>query len=738
MLTSMSIAALLLTLAPAVSVQTLLPEMTDMMHLTERPNPAYTTAQASSYDRKSNPGPNSDPFANADAGQFLRTERTEGRTEYVMADLKGPGAAVRVWSANPAGTVRFYFDGEPKARIEHKMVDLLSGKVAPFTPPFAYGAAQGFNLYFPLPYAKSLKVTVDDTDENRARALYYHVGFRSYAAGTAVKTFTLEDLRTNSAAIARTRNLLNNPQSTLPKKLKVLKDGPHVLKPHTQSVTLIQGSGTIRELKIKVAFPIIQTIRAMDWSDPHQPHNVLRSVLLSLSIDGKRTVSAPLGDFFGTAPGINPVNTLPFEVRQDGTLICRLPIPYRRELLVTLQNTGQATVPLSMTLRHQNGAPQGGFYTLHTNWKLNKGSTRPMRDMNFLNTTGEGYWVGSNLHIANPTPTWWGEGDEKVYVDNEAFPSTFGTGTEDYYGYAWCSPQLFNRPYHSQPRCDGPGNFGHSNVNRWHILDPIPYRTAIRFDMEMWHWQEVEATFAHTAFWYAPPSQQPALLSLKDLLPPELKPAAPVAGALEGEKLRIIAKTGGTTENQGGFWELSAGEQLWWKQPQIGEKLVLAIPVKEAGTYELIGNFCRATDYGIHKMRLNGNEIAPIDFYGTGVSWKKHSLGTFELKAGDATLEIECLGKRSEAAPGNMFGLDYLLLERKSVATSAKVHLDRLFARVGGSYRIEGRLSGKVTEPVLASVRFESALALLLNQLNATYTVEGGTYTIRGSGGPPP
>ena len=35
---------------------------------------------------------------------------------------------------------------------------------------------------------------------------------------------------------------------------------------------------------------------------------------------------------------------------------------------------------------------------------------------------------------------WWGEGDEKFFVDGEKFPSTFGTGSEDYFGYAWCHP----------------------------------------------------------------------------------------------------------------------------------------------------------------------------------------------------------------------------------------------------------------------------------------------------------
>ena len=33
------------------------------------------------------------------------------------------------------------------------------------------------------------------------------------------------------------------------------------------------------------------------------------------------------------------------------------------------------------------------------------------------------------LHVWNPRGGWWGEGDEKFFVDGEKFPSTFGTGS---------------------------------------------------------------------------------------------------------------------------------------------------------------------------------------------------------------------------------------------------------------------------------------------------------------------
>jgi len=79
---------------------------------------------------------------------------------------------------------------------------------------------------------------------------------------------------------------------------------------------------------------------------------------------------------------------------------------------------------------------------------------------------GRGRFVGVNLHVWNPNPFgkvvkvlnidaqrfsprihgtmlaaargwWWGEGDEKFFVDGEKMPSTFGTGSEDYFAHAW-------------------------------------------------------------------------------------------------------------------------------------------------------------------------------------------------------------------------------------------------------------------------------------------------------------
>jgi hypothetical protein len=101
-----------LAAAEAIDVKSLLKEMVDLENLAERPQPFFIEATASSYSRDSHKGGEA-WFANGDVGQYVRTETNDGRKEHVLADLKGPGAIARIWSANPRdrAIARFYFDG---------------------------------------------------------------------------------------------------------------------------------------------------------------------------------------------------------------------------------------------------------------------------------------------------------------------------------------------------------------------------------------------------------------------------------------------------------------------------------------------------------------------------------------------------------------------------------------------------------------------------------------------------
>ncbi len=117
--------------------------------------------------------------------------------------------------------------------------------------------------------------------------------------------------------------------------------------------------------------------------------------------------------------------------------------------------------------------------------------TRPFQDWHIATLEGTGQQVGTLLDVENPPGVaWWGEGDEKIFVDGESFPSLFGTGTEDYFGYAWSQTETFAHAYHAQTRAPASGFAGLFSMNRFLVLDPVPFERSLRFDLEIWHWSD--------------------------------------------------------------------------------------------------------------------------------------------------------------------------------------------------------------------------------------------------------
>ena len=149
------------------------------------------------------------------------------------------------------------------------------------------------------------------------------------------------------------------------------------------------------------------------------------------------------------------------------------------------------------------------------------------------------------------------------------------------------------------------------------------------------------------------------------------KAGTTIPGALEGEGLKVLNKTGGNAKPQGmgGFGaEWSGGSQLWWTGAKPGQKLTLALPVQEKGKYTLKAALTMARDYGVIDVSLDDKPVAtgwdgyngPKVIHSDELDW-----GTHELSAGEHQLTITITGKHADAAPGYMVGLDYLRLEKK-------------------------------------------------------------------------
>ena len=158
----------------------------------------------------------------------------------------------------------------------------------------------------------------------------------------------------------------------------------------------------------------------------------------------------------------------------------------------------------------------------HANWRPDdvRPGTPPV-DWNFIDITGQGVFVGDAWTVLDIQPgTWWGEGDEKIYVDSEydgaKFPGIFGTGTEDYYGWAGgvvpTRTDEFNNPYLANVRVGGLDGYtlGYNINTRIRALDAIPFTQRLVFDMESSFGTDIRNPwnllgYSAAVFWYALP-----------------------------------------------------------------------------------------------------------------------------------------------------------------------------------------------------------------------------------------
>jgi hypothetical protein len=317
----------------------------------------------------------------------------------------------------------------------------------------------------------------------------------------------------------------------------------------------------------------------------------------------------------------------------------------------------------------------------HATWREEREiATRPMKDWNFVTLRGEGVVVGDSLTITNPVEAWWGEGDEKIYVDGAAFPQHFGTGTEDYYGYAWCCPDPFQSAFHAQVRSDGHAygnNYGTAAVARLRSLDAIPFRESFKMDMEVWHWSDTRVSQSCVVYFYARPgvtkNVKADIANVRLDVPraPALPPPLVIEGAVELESARVVRSSADLAFGaQGGFgpslW--SRGQHLWVRATKVGDFIELFVPGEGRSRLEL--HATRSWDYAVIGVSVGGQQVlGELDLFnataravaGTGPV----DLGTHTPRDGGFVVRFEVVGRneRSES-PGTYFGVDCVRVEQ--------------------------------------------------------------------------
>ena len=504
----------------------LLNRLTDLRYLSLPPEKGEKGGCISSYDRASQYDSTAERYiawdANNDGSGCIR-KLEDG--SIVAFECKGPGVIWRIWSALPKnGPIRIYFDDDPAPTVTMPFIawfETEPGDIPPLNlPELSTRLSRGYNCFIPVPFQKYCRVELGPNWGE-----YYHFTYTRFPKGTQMPPFAERFSHDGKIALAETdRTLYNRGEHN---RSVGSRWQANIAAGQTTCLYQQDGAGAIEELRL---FP--DGLRDVQWS--------LRQIILRVFWDGqsKPAIEAPLGDFFGGAPGYAHYRSLPMSMEQEA-FSCRFFMPFLHGCRIELENMSEETQEVRILVRLAETVPQNETMRFHTKWhrgcwdglnksRFEKGGDR-WPDWPLLRVQGaRGRFCGVHMHIFNAwqepkavaeswwygkwdrknVDWWWGEGDEKFFVDGETFPSTFGTGSEDYIGYAWAAEPPFAR-FDSAYACMNAmpmnGN-GHTGVSRFQIADNVPFQHSFEAYIEKYkndQWGDANTCiYAVTPFWY--------------------------------------------------------------------------------------------------------------------------------------------------------------------------------------------------------------------------------------------
>lgn len=264
--------------------------------------------------------------------------------------------------------------------------------------------------------------------------------------------------------------------------------------------------------------------------------NHYRECLLRMTWDHAEhaSVLVPLGDFFCLGNGrVNSFESLLFTASANRNnmhaggvaLNCYAPMPFRKHAKIELINqsnevhgqyfyvdyeTYDQPLPEDVGYFHaefRRTNPFGGWgHEITVNHPeadaANTGRQAWEHNYVILETKGQGHYLGCNLSVSNFQGTWWGEGDDMIWVDGYKWPpDVHGTGSEDYLNQAWGMQD--NAYLRNGSSIHEQFNHGYQTSYVFHIENPVRFSREIKVTIEHGHANHLGNEMSSVAYWYA-------------------------------------------------------------------------------------------------------------------------------------------------------------------------------------------------------------------------------------------
>jgi hypothetical protein len=427
--------------------------------------------------------------------------RLQPNQTLVLVDLQGAGYLTHVWATAKWNDewISFYFDGETKPSIEGKWTDIFApsnsttGTISrlPIALEKLPTGACAFNCYIPMPFKKSVKVTLTNRAATEIADTYFifdyllrpenevpdcHLRYApesktfSYAGPDADEQF--DPLRNRSAELATDFDEYGGGGGGANRFLAPGKE---------EQVFDISGAGVVDSLTLECKTPSAAKVR----------------IFYDDSKDA--AIDCRLDKLFGK------IDCMVLQ-RKGDRYTFHLPMPFRQRWRMTIENVSNKWISLDSTVGYcQLPSQADDFAYLHAAWNAadgKNGSTYPL-----FSASGKGHFVGMLLY--QPTTTVWPSdhaGADFIYGD-AASPNPFAMraiGGEDYFCAAY-----FGDDY-ATPLVGATKDYMHGGMRyRFHLENPIPFAKSINVDFGIFQGNSYESV----AFWYqdAPGKSAPAL-----------------------------------------------------------------------------------------------------------------------------------------------------------------------------------------------------------------------------------
>ena len=276
--------------------------------------------------------------------------------------------------------------------------------------------------------------------------------------------------------------------------------------------------------------------------------NHYRECLIKITYDNAESPSVlcPLGDFFCLGHGlVNSFQSMlfsasthfPYQFNKGAALNSYVPMPFAERAVVELINQSDEEhrqyfyvdyetldqKPGSLGYLHaefRRTNPFGGWgHEIEVNRPeaniVNKEREAWENNYVILETSGRGHYIGCNLSVTNFQGTWWGEGDDMIWVDGYKWPPDLhGTGSEDYLNQAWGMQENAHLRNGSSIFEGGNvppvalwrgryGGGGYQTSYVFHIENPVRFGEEIKVTIEHGHGNHLANEMSSVAYWYA-------------------------------------------------------------------------------------------------------------------------------------------------------------------------------------------------------------------------------------------